>query len=271
MIPVLERGNWRYSSGQLEDCFKPAGYHQKCAIRKAFARFVEHWYHLPLPFESNKIPAVQHVISSCKSSKMSFVTQLSELNENFPSVTMPLMRIAVCFEGRIITHDHIFSDPLRPRPPRVLAIPHLPYSYLSLLCHSCFYSRFLLPSFFPLFISSLHVQSHLASFRTHTAALGSQPKPHTISHFYCTPTPVPLRLFYQPLHQFYSSILTITTFTTRYSPFSFTYKHIITHFPTLLLPYPTYNTSSTGIQIPFTITKIINYQKLEIINNYKLL
>ena len=67
---------------------------------------------------------------------------------------MPLMRIAVCFEGRIITHDHIFSDPLRPRPPRVLAIPHLPYSYLSLLCHSCFYSRFLLPSFFPLFISS---------------------------------------------------------------------------------------------------------------------
>ena len=59
---------------------------------------------------------------------------------------------------------------------------------------------------------------------------------------------VEFRLSYKPL-QFYSSLLPITTFTTRYSPFSFKYisPHIFppSHFPTPLENL-TYNTYSTG-------------------------
>ena len=167
--------------------------------------------------------------------------------------TMPLMRIAVCFDGRTTADDHIFTKPL-PALSRFLTCPifRLPYTYLCLLCHSyCYYPVFLffLHLLFRLFISSPHVLVHLVSFCTHSSARF----PATTTRFSLLfhSHPLRIRLTYLLL-QFYSFILPITTFTTRYSPFSFTYIHIITHIPALLLLYSSCksniknNTYSTG-------------------------
>ena len=122
-----------------------------------------------------------------------------------------------------------------PRSPRVLFLiyhfmPFMPF----LLLYPVSYPW--LHLFFPVCIPPRTCMLiDLVSF--HRVARGSQPQPAHIfpllfHSFSSTPTPSQYA-FPTKLLQFYSSILPITTFTTRYSPFSFTHIHIITHFPAL--------------------------------------
>ena len=126
-----------------------------------------------------------------------------------------------------------------PRSPRVLFLIYhfLFYAFYAILVAiSCF--LFLAPFILSrtrVLIDTCLVLIDLVSF--HRVARGSQPQPAHISpllfhSFYSTPTPSQYA-FPTKLLQFYSSILPITTFTTRYSPFSFMHIHIITHFPAL--------------------------------------
>ena len=111
---------------------------------------------------------------------------------------------------------------------------------LCLLCHSCCYYPIFALYNFTVFIFSLHMKFHLASFRT--VALDSQPQPQKNSHLYSTTTPVPPRLSHQPL-QFYSSILLLTPHDTVLSH-SRTYKSHISLASCFLNPLlnPTNNT-----------------------------
>ena len=142
-----------------------------------------------------------------------------------------------------------------PRSPRVLFLiyhfmPFMPF----LLLYPVSYPW--LHLFFPVCIPPRTCMLiDLVSF--HRVARGSQPQPAHIfpllfHSFSSTPTPSQYA-FPTKLLQFYSSILPITTFTTRYSPFSFTHIHIITHFPALPLPYP----SRKSNKYPFKIHLVL--------------
>ena len=105
----------------------------------------------------------------------------------YKHATMPLTRIADCFNGRITTHNYIFTKPLRaPSPSPACPILHLLYSYFMpfmpfLLLLSCFlfWAPFILPC--------IHfLPAHVGSFRL--LAYGSQPQLHTFPNTPFLPT-----------------------------------------------------------------------------------
>ena len=142
---------------------------------------------------------------------------------------MPLMRIAVCFDGWITSHDHTFTKPLwaLSHPPRVLFL----ISHIHILCHSCSYCP--VSYFVPLYPPPL-------LFPPHTCWLSSPQSSPTLSSTWFPAV---------PFH--HTSILCISTFTTRHSP-----SHSHTYTPSHTFPSPTpqksptNNTYSTGIQVP---------------------
>ena len=89
-----------------------------------------------------------------------------------------------------------------------------------------------------------------------------------VKTLYSTPTPVPIRLSYILL-RFYCSIFPVTTFTTRYSPLSFTYIHITTRFPALLLSHSCgksniqhlQNTYKVVVGTPRVLIRMVGRQK----------
>ena len=156
-----------------------------------------------------------------------------------------------CFlEGRISTHNHIFT------------LSALPVPYISYSSSPCFYflmsfmSFLLLLSFLILglpysppcsFPPPARVCSdHLVSFRTNNSARF----PATTTHF-STPIAVPIRLPYKPL-QIYSSLLPSPHDAVFSLSRTDTYYHTFppSRFPTA---WELHNTYSTRIQIPVKI------------------
>ena len=180
---------------------------------------------------------------------------------------MLLMRTAVCFDGWVITHDHMRPFEYCPRPPRVLFL--LPPIFL----FYAFYTNLAVIILSSLSLS-LSLSSFLCSCPPHTCRLISLPFAPTVArgsepaqlvhnfpalfYFHRRPTIIP---FLPATPVLFLRILLITTFTTRYSPFSFTYTHRSSHFPALqLVPYPSrkYNTYNTGVQKPVKNSNIMN-------------
>ena len=123
---------------------------------------------------------------------------------------------------------------------------------LCLLCLSCCYYLMFLLFFCSTWLPLACRPGSL--LLTPTAVCAFHPQLHTNILFYSTPTSVPWHLFHQLL-QSNSLIYTFTTFTTQYSPFLFTYIHIIAHHPASLpsTQSPQENTHSTGIEIPIKV------------------
>ena len=171
---------------------------------------------------------------------------------------MPLMKIAVCLDGRISIHDHIFTKPLWVLSPfPMYPIPPLPHSCFMLFTPSLFsLSCLILGSLCsPLCLFPPRTCMLILFLFMPTVAHGSHPQLHTFRFSPCPNSPslqiTPVLFTLSHCHQIHHMTWS----------FSF-HVHMICHtssHPPVSPPFlnPTHNTYSTGIWIPVNNTNIL--------------